>query len=186
MDPLRRPAKERARSIARLVRQDYEATEAKAIKIRAGRGDILGHNNENAPGRTEKLIRMAREMFGDEIFLIIDGDGTYDVKGAIRIGKILEEHNYYFYEEPIPWECCKEQKLVELALDIPVAGGAEEFGIHTFRYLFGKEVFQTVQPGLFYYTGMVRAMQVARMAKAAGLQITPHISGGGLGYVYML
>ena len=169
-----------------LVRQDYEATEAMAIKIRAGRGDNLGHNNENAPGRTEKLIRMAREMFGDEIALMIDGDGTYDVKEAIRIGKILEEHNYYFYEEPIPWECCKEQKLVELALDILMAGGAEEFGVHAFRYLFGKEVFQTVQPGLFYYIGMVRAMQVARMAEAAGLQITPHISGGGLGYVYML
>jgi L-alanine-DL-glutamate epimerase-like enolase superfamily enzyme len=29
-------------------------------------------------------------------------------------------------------------------------------------------------------------MQVARMAEAAGLKITPHISGGGLGYVYML
>jgi L-alanine-DL-glutamate epimerase-like enolase superfamily enzyme len=33
---------------------------------------------------------------------------------------------------------------------------------------------------------MIRTMKVARMAKAAGLSITPHISGGGLGYVYML
>ena len=73
---------------------------------------------------------MAREMFGDEIVLMIDGDGTYDVKEAIRISKILEEHNYYFYEEPIPWDWYKEQKLVELALDIPIAGGAEEFGVH--------------------------------------------------------
>jgi L-alanine-DL-glutamate epimerase-like enolase superfamily enzyme len=29
---------------------------------------------------------MAREMFGDEIVLMIDGNGTYDVKEAIRIG----------------------------------------------------------------------------------------------------
>jgi L-alanine-DL-glutamate epimerase-like enolase superfamily enzyme len=43
-----------------------------------------------------------------------------------------------------------------------------------------------VQPDLFYFGGMIRTMQVARMAKAAGLQITPHISEGGLGYVYML
>ena len=169
-----------------LVRQDYEATEAKAIKIRAGRGDNLGHNNENAFGRTEKLIRMARQMFGDEIVLMIDGNGTHDVKEAIRIGKILEKYKYYFYEEPIPWDWYKEQKLVELALDIPMAGGAEEFGVHAFRYLIGKEVFQTVQTDLFYYAGMIRAMQVARMAEVAGLQITPHISGGGLGYVYML
>lgn len=169
-----------------LVRQDQEATRAKAIKIRAGKGDNLGMNNENAPGRTEKLIRMAREMFGDEMVLMIDGNGTYDVPEAIRIGRILEEYNYYFWEEPIPWDWYEEQKQVERALDIPMAGGEEEFGVHAFRYLIGNGVFQIVQPDLFYHGGMIRTMHVARMAEAAGLQITPHISGGGLGYVYML
>ena len=170
----------------KLVQQDQVETKAKAIKIRAGAGDNLGLNNENAPGRTEKLIRMARELFGDEMVLMIDGNGTYDVKEAIRIGKILEEYNYYFYEEPVPWDWYEEQKQVEEALEIPMAGGEEEFGVHAFRYLIGNEVFQIIQPDLFYYGGMIRTMQVARMAKAAGLQITPHISGGGLGYVYML
>ena len=129
-----------------LVYQDWEATQAKAIKIRAGAGDNLGMNNENAPGRTEKLIRMAREKFGDQMVLMIDGNGTYDVAEAIRIGKILEEYNYYFYEEPVPWNWYEEQKQVEQALNIPMAGGEEEFSQHLFRYLIGNEVFQIVQP----------------------------------------
>ena len=62
-----------------LVKQDWQETKAGAIKIRAGRGDNLGQNNENAPGRTEKLIRMTRDVFGDDIDLMIDGNGTYDV-----------------------------------------------------------------------------------------------------------
>jgi L-alanine-DL-glutamate epimerase-like enolase superfamily enzyme len=169
-----------------LVKQDWEETKAKAIKIRAGRGDNLGQNNENAAGRTEKLIRMTREMFGDDMVLMIDGNGTYDAKEAIRIGKILEEYNYFFYEEPVPWNWYEEQKQVEEALTIPMAGGEEEFNMHLFRYLIGNEVFQIVQPDTFYCGGMIRSMQVARMAEAAGLKITPHISGGGLGYVYML
>ena len=169
-----------------LVEQDRLDTKAKAIKIRAGRGDNLASDIDNAPGRTEKLIRMAREKFGDDMVLMIDGNGSYSVKEAIRIGKILEEYNYYFYEEPVPWDWYEEQKQVEEGLDIPMAGGEEEFGVHAFRYLIGNEVFQIVQPDLFYYGGMIRTMQVARMAEAAGLQITPHISGGGLGYVYML
>jgi L-alanine-DL-glutamate epimerase-like enolase superfamily enzyme len=169
-----------------LVEQDWLETKAKAIKIRAGRGDNLASDIDNAPGRTEKLIRMAREKFGDDMVLMIDGNGSYSVKEAIRIGKILEEYNYYFYEEPVPWDWYEEQKQVEEALDIPMAGGEEEFGVHGFRYLIGNEVFQIVQPDLFYYGGMIRTMQVARMAEAAGLRITPHISGGGLGYVYML
>jgi len=104
----------------------------------------------------------------------------------VRIGKILEEYNYYFYEEPVPWDWYEEQKQVEEALSIPMAGGEEEFGMHGFRYLIGREVFQILQPDLFYFGGMIRTMQVARMVESAGLQITPHISGGGLGFVYML
>lgn len=169
-----------------LMKKDVEETQAKAIKLRAGRGDNLASDIDNAPGRTEKLIRMAREMFGDEMVLMIDGNGSYSVKEAIRIGKILEEYKYEFYEEPIPWDWYEEQKQVEEALNIPMAGGEEEFGIHGFRYLIGNEVFQILQPDLFYFGGMIRTMQVARMVEAAGLQITPHISGGGLGFLYML
>jgi L-alanine-DL-glutamate epimerase-like enolase superfamily enzyme len=169
-----------------MMRKDVIETKAKAIKLRAGRGDNQASDIDNAPGRTEKLIRLAREMFGDDMVLMIDGNGSYSVKEAIRIGKILEEYNYYFYEEPIPWDWYQEQKQVEEALSIPMAGGEEEFGMHAFRYLIGNEVFQIMQPDLFYFGGMIRAMKVARMAQAAGLRITPHISAGGLGYVYML
>ena len=169
-----------------LMQEDVRKTEARAVKLRAGRGDNLATNIDNAPGRTEKLIRLAREKFGDDFTLMIDGNGSYDVKEAIRIGKLLEEYNYTFYEEPIPWDWYEEQKQVEQALDIPMAGGEEEFGIHAFRYLIGNEVFQIVQPDLFYFGGMVRSMRVARMAQAVGLEITPHISEGGLGFLYML
>lgn len=169
-----------------LMMKDVQKTKAKAVKLRAGRGDNLASDIDNAPGRTEKLIRMAREKFGDDMVLMIDGNGSYSVKEAIRIGKILEEYNFYFYEEPLPWDWYEEQKQVEAALDIDMAGGEEEFGMHAFRYLIGNEVFQIVQPDLFYFGGMIRTMKVARMAQAAGLRITPHISSGGMGYVYML
>ena len=166
--------------------KDVEATHAKAVKIRAGTGDNLGVNNENAPGRTEKLIRMAREKFGEDMVLMNDGNGSYDVQEAIRLGKILEEYDYDFWEEPVPWDWYEEQKQVEQALNIKMAGGEEEFGMHAFRYLAGNEVFQILQPDLFYFGGMIRTMKVARMAEAMGLQVTPHISGGGFGFLYML
>ncbi len=170
----------------KLMQQDVERTKAKAVKIRAGRGDNLASDIDNAPGRTEKLIRMAREYFGDEMVLMIDGNGSYSVKEAVRIGKILQEYNYAFYEEPVPWDWYEEQKQVEQALSIPMAGGEEEIGIHAFRYLAGNHVFQILQPDIFYFGGMIRTMQVARMAEVCGLKITPHMSSGGLGFLYML
>ena len=177
--------KEPEESLA-LMQKDVIETQAKAVKLRAGRGDNLATDIDNAPGRTEKLIRLARKKFGDEMVLMIDGNGSYSVKEAIRIGKILEEYKYEFYEEPVPWDWYEEQKQVESALNILMAGGEEEFGMHGFRYLIGNEVFQILQPDLFYFGGMIRTMQVARMVETAGLQITPHISGGGLGFLYMI
>jgi L-alanine-DL-glutamate epimerase-like enolase superfamily enzyme len=169
-----------------LMKADVMETGAKHIKLRAGIGTNLGTDGDNAPGRTEKLIKMAREKFGDDMIISIDGNGSYSVREAVRIGKMLEEYNYEFYEEPVPWDWYEEQKVVERSLDIPMAGGEEEFGIHAFRYLIGNEVFQILQPDLFYFGGMVRTMQVANMVAAAGLQITPHISSGGFGFLYML
>lgn len=169
-----------------LVYQDFLETKAKAIKIRAGVGDNSGSDKDNAPGRTEKLISMARKKFGDDMVLMIDGNGSYSVKEAIRIGKLLEEYKYYFYEEPIPWDWYEEQTHVAKGLNIKMAGGEEEFGIHAFRWLIANNAFEILQPDLFYFGGMIRSMQVARMAEAAGKTVTPHMSEGGLGYLYML
>ena len=44
---------------------------------------------------------------------------------------------------------------------------------------------QIVQPDVHYYGGYIRATRVARMAAAAGLPITLHISGGGTGFADM-
>ncbi|MEX0986531.1 MAG: enolase C-terminal domain-like protein [Bacteroidales bacterium] len=169
-----------------LVQMDNMEIGAKAIKVRAGRGDNLGRNNENAPRRTEKLIRMAREFFGDDMELMIDGNGTYDVKEAIRIGKILEEYNYYWYEEPVPWTWYEEQVQVAQALKISMAGGEEEFSERVFRWLIGNRAFEVIMPDLFYNGGMIRSMKVARMAEAIGIRTSPHISGGGLGFLYLI
>ena len=156
-----------------LLAGDVEETNSKAVKLRAGRGDNLGVDNENAPGRSEKLVRMAREKFGDDMVLMIDGNGTYSVEGAVRFGKLLQEHNFYFYEEPVPWDWYQEQKQVADVLDIPMAGGEEEFGMHAFRWLIANNAFEILQPDTFYFGGMIRSMKVARMAQAAGKQIVP-------------
>lgn len=169
-----------------LIQQDNEEIGSLAIKVRAGRGDNLGQNNENAPDRTEKLIRMAREVLGGDMVLMIDGNGTYDVKEALRIGRILEEYNYYWYEEPVPWTWYEEQAQIARKLNITMAGGEEEFSERVFRWLIGNRAFEVIMPDLFYNGGMIRSMKVARMAEAAGIRTSPHISGGGLGFLYLI
>lgn len=139
---------------------------------------------EYPPGRSEKLIPLVRKTFGDDMALYADANGSYSVKEAIRIGKLMQEYNYDFFEEPVPFYWYEETKQVADALEIPIAGGEQEGSMHNFRWLIGNKVLKTVQADLFYFGGLIRSMKVARMADAFGVQCTPHT--GGAGFLYMM
>lgn len=159
-------------------------THAKALKFKVG--GRMSNNFEEPKGRTEKLIPLVRKTFGNKMVIYADSNGSYSADEAIRIGKIMEEYKIDFYEEPVPFDWYEETKEVAGALKIPVAGGEQEPSIHMFRWLIANDVLQIVQPDMFYFGGMIRSMKVARMALAFGKQCTPHISGSGLGYLYMM
>lgn len=166
------------------VKNDLLVSKAKAIKMRAGGGGVL--DGDNAPGRTEKLIRMARETFGDDMVLMCDGNNNYSAEGAIRMGKILEEYNYYWWEEPVPFLWNDELKMVSDALNIKVASGESDSHVNTFRWLLANDAVDILQQDTLYFGGIIRSMRVARMAEAFGKNIAPHITNNGLGYLYMM
>jgi L-alanine-DL-glutamate epimerase-like enolase superfamily enzyme len=146
----------------------------------------MSNNFEEPKGRSEKLIPMVRKTFGEKMVIYADSNGSYTADEAIRIGKIMEEYKIDFYEEPVPFDWYEETKEVADALKIPIAGGEQEPSLHMFRWLIANDALQIVQPDMFYFGGMIRSMKVARMAEAFGKQCTPHISGSGLGYLYMM
>ncbi len=170
-------------SIERIKKQ-VEETQAKAMKFKVG--GRMSKNADYPPGRTEKLIPLVRKTFGDEMVIYADSNGSYDTVEAIRIGRMMEEYRYDMYEEPVPFDWYEETREVTGALSIPVAGGEQEPSMHNFRWLIGNHALDIVQPDIFYFGGMVRSMRVARMAEAMGKTCTPHISGSGLGYLYMM
>ena len=159
-------------------------TKAKALKFKVG--GRMSNNIEEPRGRSEKLIPLVRKTFGDKMVIYADSNGSYTAGEAIRIGKIMEDYKIDFYEEPVPFDWYEETKEVADVLNIPVAGGEQEPSLHMFRWLIANDALQIVQPDMFYFGGMIRSMKVARMADAFGIQCTPHISGSGLGYLYMM
>ena len=163
--------------------QLIEETGAKAVKFRLG--GRMSRNQDAMPGRTEGLIRLARKAFGDAIDIHGDANSSYDPPQAIKVGRIMEEVNAVFFEEPCPFDHLEDTKKVADALTIPVAGGEQEFSDRRFRWMIHNRAVDIVQPDLHYYGGMIRSLRVARMAALAGMPTTPHISGG-FGFVYVL
>ena len=157
---------------------------AKAIKFRLG--GRMSNNRDSLSKRTETLIPLVRRAFGDEMTLYADSNSSYDVENAIRIGRLMQEHGYAFFEEPCPFDHLWETKRVADALKIPIAGGEQEFSMRRFRWAIENRVMDIVQPDLHYFGGFIRCTKVARMAAVAGMPCTVHMSGAGLGYLYVL
>jgi len=165
------------------IKQLQSETGAKAVKFKVGG---RRSNPEVPEGRTERLIPMMREAFGNDMTIYADCNGSYGAPEAIRIGKMLEEHRIDLFEQPVPTDWYEDWKQTADALDIPIASGGGEVSLRNFRWLIGNEAVQMVQQDLFYFGGMIRCMKVARMAATKGYPCVPHISGTGLGYIYMM
>lgn len=171
-----------------LIKHDVEEYNAKALKIKVG-GLMFMTTDINAAGpegRTEAIIPLVRKTFGDDMILYADANGFYSVNEAIRVGKLLEEYQFQFFEEPVHFDWYEETKKVADALSIAVAGGEQEYSLHGFRWLIANDGLQIVQPDFFYFGGMIRSMRVALMADVFGKKCTPHMSGGDLGFLYMM
>jgi L-alanine-DL-glutamate epimerase-like enolase superfamily enzyme len=157
-----------------------------ALKIRVGATMYMTTDmyNPGPPKRTEKLVPMLRKTFGDKMSLYADSNSYYTVPEAIRVGRLLEEYKFKYFEEPVMFDHFEDIKQVADALTIPIANGEQDYSFYNFRWLLANEGTDIVQPDNYYFGGMIRSMKVARMAAAFGKPCVSHMSGGGLGYCY--
>lgn len=173
-------AEQEAAYLKRLVDQ----TGFQAVKLRVG--GRMNRNRDSRPGRSEALIPLARKTLGPEVTIYADSNSSYDVTHAVRIGRMMQEHDYGFFEEPVRFDHLEETRRVTEQLEIPIAWGEEEFSIWRFRWMIHHRGVDIVQPDLHYFGGFIRSMRVARMAAQVGIPCAPHMSGWGLGYLDML
>ena len=160
--------------------------DAKALKIKVGYLMFMTPDMyaKGPVGKTERLIPLLREIFGSDMALYADANGYCEVNEAIRVGKLLEENKYAYFEEPVMYDDFEAIKRVADALAIPIANGEQDQSFVNFRWLIANDGIEIVQPDSYYFGGLIRSVRVGRMAAAFGKSIVPHMSGGGLGFLY--
>lgn len=169
-----------------LIKKAVAEYDARALKIKVGYLMFMTKDmyDKGPIGKSEKLIPLLREIYGSDMALYADANGYYDVNEAIRIGKLLEEYKYAYFEEPVMYDDFEAIKKVADALTIPIANGEQDQSYVHFRWLIANDVIDIVQPDSYYFGGLIRSIKVGRMAAFFGKSIVPHMSGGGLGFVY--
>jgi L-alanine-DL-glutamate epimerase-like enolase superfamily enzyme len=156
----------------------------RAFKFRIGKE--CGHDADEWPGRTETIVACVRNALGDDAFLMVDANSCYTPARAIEIGRMLESRGIAHLEEPCPyWELEWTREVTE-ALDIDVAGGEQDCMLPQWRRMIEMRAVDVVQPDVCYIGGLTRTLQVAQMARQAGMRVTPHSANLSLVTVFAL
>lgn len=172
----------------KLIQEAVAAYDARALKIKIGGLMFMTTDMyaQGPPGRTEKIVPLVRKTFGDDMALYADANSFYSVPEAVRVGRLLEQYKYRYFEEPVMFDHLEDIKQVADALTLPISNGEQDYSFYSFRWLIAHDGLEIVQPDNYYFGGLIRSMKVARMAAAFGKTIVPHMSGGGLGFLYII
>jgi L-alanine-DL-glutamate epimerase-like enolase superfamily enzyme len=155
-----------------------------AFKIRIG--SVCGHDQDQWAGRTEALVPAVRRAVGDDVRLLVDANSCYTPAKAIEVAALLAENNVSHLEEPCPyWELDWTAQVRE-AIDVPVAGGEQDYDLQQWKRIIGRPVVDIVQPDICYIGGLTRALRVANWAEEAGLPCVPHSANVSLVTVFTL
>ncbi len=86
----------------------------RGMKTRVGPGD---------PSVMVARVRAVREAIGPDIALMVDANQQMTVKQAIRIGRMMEDLNLTWFEEPVICHDHQGEAQIAAALDTPIASG---------------------------------------------------------------
>jgi galactonate dehydratase len=120
-----------------------------------------------------------RQAIGPDIGLGIDCHSHFDVPLAIEVAQRLEPLNLSTYEEPVqPRTELAELEQIHDAVEQQVSGGESIFGVEGFTPLCRDRALDIVMPDVKWCGGVKELGQIARLAKANGLLVSPHNPSG--------
>jgi L-alanine-DL-glutamate epimerase-like enolase superfamily enzyme len=138
---------------------------ARAVKIKIG----------GAPVREDvERVRVVRETIGPDAKLMVDANNAYAVYEAIDIARRIEPYDVYWLEEPVAPDDYRGHAQVAAGTSIPIATGENEYTRYGFRDLIEHGSAAILNPDAQILGGITEFMQVAALASAYDLRISPH------------
>ena len=132
------------------------------------------------PGDVAKA-RAVRKLVGDDFPLAFDANNGYTTGGAIRVGRVLEELGYWWFEEPVQHYHVKAMGEVARALDITVSAGEQTYTLAALADLINAGV-RMLQPDIVKMGGITGLLRCAALAQAHGVELVSHQTQPTIGH----
>ena len=150
-----------------------EATGAMGVKIKIG--GRMSNSPDNA-AQTKRYVPALRKKLGDKVTIYADANGSYTPNEGIEAGRLLQDYGVEIFEEPCNFEDEEGMRKVNKSLKkLKLAGGEQDSSLYRFRRLAQTNVYDILQPDVYYNGGILRTLQVSVIANRYGSKtVAPH------------
>ena len=140
-----------------------------------------------------RLVEMARKAVGNDFDIMCDGNKAtlnyasqkgvpWDFTRAVETAKEYQRMNVYWLEEPLPRYDFDGLAELNRLIEMKLAGGEGNRGIHEFRSLLEKGCFDIVQPEVML-EGPTHLRKIAVIAESMNKFCIPHVGDSRLGTI---
>lgn len=124
-----------------------------------------------------ELCRVVRNEVGDEITLMLDPVGVYNRYRALKVGREIENLDFYWYEDPMPTTDIEGLTELCASLDIEVLIGEYIWNLSDYGVYIEKHATDALRCVAEKVGGITGMLKIAHLAEAYGMKCEPHSWG---------
>lgn len=125
-----------------------------------------------------ECISEVRSAVGDEIDLLIEGHGRFNIPTGIKIAKELEQFKPMFFEEPVPPDNLDALKAVRDKSPVPISAGERLYTRWDYKKMFDLMAADYIQPDISHAGGIMELKKIAAEAECRYIPFAPHNPSG--------
>jgi L-alanine-DL-glutamate epimerase-like enolase superfamily enzyme len=145
---------------------DFVARGFRAMKIRLGKPD---------PREDVARVAALRAAVGPDIALMADANQQLSVSEAIRLGRMLEEFNLTWFEEPVICHDHAGEAAVAAALDTPIASGETVWTHRGVKRMLDARAADIMMPDLERMGGPTEFIKAGHLCEAFNVPLASHL-----------
>jgi L-alanine-DL-glutamate epimerase-like enolase superfamily enzyme len=118
-------------------------------------------------------VRAAREAVGPDFALMQDLSGAYELEEAVALGRILDDLNFTWFEEPIPDRQSSNLRRLSETLKTPVLGG-ETVRLEELLEQVSTNCYDMARGDVYMKNGITGLMRAFRHCEKYGMRLEIH------------
>lgn len=125
-----------------------------------------------------ECVRQVAAAAGNDVDLLIEGHGRFDIPTAVKIARQLEEFDIFWFEEPIPPDNKEGLAEVKRRSRVPIAAGERLYNRYEYRQFFDLSCSDYIQPDISHAGGLMELRFLGAEAEARHIGFCPHNPSG--------